>query len=195
MKLNRIERLIVNSPLRRMMQSLEIRWFTKKHLITAGGRILEIGCGRGVGAAYILEKFSPQRLSLLDLDIQMVRKARIYLKNRQETDFCVADAVFLPFENDAFDAVFGFGFLHHVPKWRNSLAEVGRVLKKNGAYFMVEIYPALYQNVIAKRLLVHPESDRFYSPDLMDALKRVNLTLTHAFELKNLGIIGIGIKL
>ena len=54
--------------------------------------------------------------------------------------------------------------------------------------------PTGYQNVIAKRLLLHPESDRFYSPDLMDAFKGVNLALAHAFELKNLGIIGIGIK-
>jgi hypothetical protein len=59
---------------------------------------------------------------------------------------------------------------------------------------MVEFYPGLYQNFITKRLLVHPECNRFNSPELRDAFEDVNLTLTHTFEMKKLGILGIGIK-
>jgi ubiquinone/menaquinone biosynthesis C-methylase UbiE len=196
MKLNWIERLYVNSPLRLAAQYLEVQWFTKRRPIDAGGIILEIGCGRGAGAGFIFEEFKPSRLYLSDLDPEMVKKARAYLdyKKQINTFFCQTDATDLPFGKQRFDAVFGFGFLHHVPQWRSSLAEVVRVLKTGGAYYLVEFYPKLYQNFITKHILVHPEFDRFKSEDLKDAFRQLRLRLAHCFELKNMGIIGIGIK-
>jgi ubiquinone/menaquinone biosynthesis C-methylase UbiE len=196
MKLNWIERFYVNSPLRLAAQHFEVRWFNKRRPIDAGGVLLEIGCGRGAGAGFIAEVFKPSRLYLSDLDPEMVKKARAYLDRKQQinTYFCRMDATDLPFGNQRFDAVFGFGFLHHVPQWRSSLAEVVRVLKTGGAYYLVEFYPKLYQNFITKHILLHPEFDRFKSEDLKDAFRQLHLSLAHCLELKNMGIIGIGIK-
>jgi len=196
MKLNWIERLYVNSPIRLAAQYLEVQWFSSMLPMDPGTSILEIGCGRGAGAKLILEKFKPACLNLMDLDFQMIKKASAYLKagDQQKIHFCTGDATYLPFGKNIFDAVFGFGFLHHVPEWRSSLSEVVRVLKSGGIYYMVEFYPGLYQNLITKRLLVHPEGNRFNSPQLRDAFEDVNLTLTHTFEMKKLGILGIGIK-
>lgn len=196
MRLNWIERLFVNSPIRLFMQSVEVKWLAKKLPLSAGGNILEIGCGRGVGAGLILEKFNPGQLYLTDLDIKMIRKARAYLgdENRSRIHFYHGDATYLPFGNLKFDAVFGFGFLHHVLEWRDSLAEVVRVLKTGGAYYLTEFYPKLYQNVITKRLLVHPEFNRFRCRDLKQAFEELNLELAHAFEIANIGIIGIALK-
>jgi len=196
MKLNWIERLYVNSPIRLAAQYLEVHWFSSMLPIDPGASILEIGCGRGAGARLILEKFKPDHLNLMDLDFQMIKNASAYLKtsDQKKIHFCTGDATDLPFGNKLFDAVFGFGFLHHVLEWRSSLSEVVRVLKKGGVYYMVEFYPGLYQNFITKRLLVHPECNRFNSLELRDAFEDVNLTLTHTFEMKKLGILGIGIK-
>ncbi|CAB1071881.1 hypothetical protein D1AOALGA4SA_1375 [Olavius algarvensis Delta 1 endosymbiont] len=196
MKLNWIERLYVNSPIRLAAQQLEVRWFAKKRPLDAGATILEIGCGRGAGAGIIFREFRPARLYLSDFDIRMVKQARNYLdgKKQTKTHFCLADAANLPFDSQRFDAVFGFGFLHHVPQWRNALAEVVRVLKAGGVYYLVEFYPQLYQNIITKHLLFHPERDRFKSNDLKSAFEMLDLSLAHAKELKNMGIIGIGIK-
>ena len=196
MKLNWIERLYVNSPIRLAAQYLEVQWFASMLPIDPGASILEIGCGRGAGARLILEKFKPDRLNLMDLDFQMTQKAATYLKcgNQQKIHFCTGDATYLPFGHKLFDAVFGFGVLHHVLEWRRSLLEVVRVLKNGGVYYMVEFYPGLYQNFITKRLFVHPECNRFTSPELRDAFEDVNLTLTHTFEMKKMGILGIGIK-
>ena len=126
----------------------------------------------------------------------MVQKARAYLdeENKSNIQFCLSDATYLPFGTQKFDAVFGFGFLHHVPLWRESLAEVARILKPGGAYYLVEFYPQLYQNVITKHLLLHPEIDRFKSPDLKQAFQKLNLELAHTFEIKTMGIIGVGVK-
>ena len=80
------------------------------------------------------------------------------------------------------DAVFGFGVLHHVPNWRGSLAEFSRVLKVGGVYFMEELYPALYQNAITKRILSHPSEDRFLSHDLRQGLEAVGMPVQNAIE-------------
>ncbi|UCF93280.1 MAG: class I SAM-dependent methyltransferase [Desulfobacterales bacterium] len=196
MKLNWVERGLVNNPLRRAGQYLEIQWFKSTLPVNAGAKILEIGCGRGAGAALILEKFQPASLYLLDLDPQMMRKAKAYLSTHAHANisFYVGDAVCLPFKEACLDAVFGFGFLHHVPGWRSGLAEIARVLKTGGVYYLEELYPSLYRNFITKNILVHPESDRFNSHDLREAFARNALTLQHTFELKKMGILGIGVK-
>ena len=93
-----------------------------------------------------------------------------------------------------FDAVFGFGFLHHVPDWRQGLSEIARVLKPGGVYYIEELYPSLYQNVITKRILLHPEHDRFTSDDLRKALDEAHLRLANAFELRKMGILGVATK-
>jgi ubiquinone/menaquinone biosynthesis C-methylase UbiE len=196
MKLNSVERLVVNNPLRRASQYFEIQWFYRKMPLTAGAKILEVGCGRGAGARLINTIFKPKLLFLLDLDLQMIRQARDYLasgKNRN-TSYCTATAPFLPFHKGSFDAIFGFGFLHHVLKWQNGLKEVARVLRPGGIYYMLELYPALYQNFLTGRLLVHPTRNRFNGPELKKELQDVGLFLAHTFEIKHMGILGIGIK-
>jgi len=193
---DRFERWIVNSPLRRIGQHLVMQWFKRTVALNAGAAVLEVGCGSGVGAKLISETYQPHSLYLLDVDFKMIKKVnrRLNGPHGKHLYFCIGDAARLPFRESALDAVFGFGFLHHVPAWRDGLAEVGRVLKHGGVYFMEEYYPGLYQNFITKHILVHPDIDRFNSQDLHQAFQKVGLTLTHTFELKRMGILGVGVK-
>jgi ubiquinone/menaquinone biosynthesis C-methylase UbiE len=196
MKLNWAERLVVNNPLRVLEQRLEMSRLKDMSYLGKGKKILEVGCGRGAGARLILKNFRPSQLYAMDLDIEMVRQARDYLSCGEiETVFLhVGDALFLPFKDESLDAVFGFGVLHHVPDWRGSLAEISRVLKVNGAYFMEELYPALYQNAITKRILLHPTENRFLSHDLMHGLEAERMPIYDAIECKKLGILGVAVK-
>ena len=75
MKLNRMERWVVNNPLRAMEQRLQMGWLKGLATIPDDSRILEVGCGRGAGAHLIAKQFQPAQLHALDLDLQMVRKA------------------------------------------------------------------------------------------------------------------------
>jgi ubiquinone/menaquinone biosynthesis C-methylase UbiE len=196
MKFNQPERWFVSSLIRRIGQHLVMRWFKSTVALTANATILEVGCSHGIGAKLIYETYQPAHLYLLDLDIRMIKKAaqRLNGANENPISFCVGDAAGLPIRDNSLDAVFGFGFLHHVPAWRDGLAEVARVLKRGGVYFMEEYYPSLYQNFITKHILVHPEVDRFNSQDLHQAFENANLSLTHTFELKRMGILGVGVK-
>jgi ubiquinone/menaquinone biosynthesis C-methylase UbiE len=196
MKLNRVERWFVNSPIRRAMQALVVRWFRGIRPLAAGADILEIGCGSGFGARMIAEHFAPRRLFLSDLDPRMVALAAEAVTGDAPAcfGFCVADAEALPFRSRMADAVFGFGFLHHVPDWRSGLREIHRVLKPDGVYYFEEYYPSLYQNVVTRRIAAHPPHDRFRSHDLRQEFETVGFELRQTFELKRFGILGVGVK-
>jgi ubiquinone/menaquinone biosynthesis C-methylase UbiE len=196
MKLNWAERWVVNNPFRVIQQRLEMRWLKKNSHLKPGSFILEVGCGRGAGAGLILSEFRPAVLQAMDLDIEMIRKAKDYLSPEQGRiiSFYVGDVLRLPYKDGGLDAVFAFGVLHHVPDWQAALGEIARVLKTGGIYFLEEIYPALYQNFITKHILLHPRANRFLSQDLKDALHAENLHLEHFSEHPRIGIFGSSIK-
>ena len=196
MKLNWAERWVVNNPTRVFQQHIEIKWLQQMMPLKAGATILEVGCGRGAGAKLIHRAFKPSQLHILDLDIKMIQGAKTYLSGttKDMITMYVGDSIDLPFKSDTLDALFGFGFLHHVPNWRRALSEIARVLKSGGVYYMEELYPSLYQNVITKRILLHPEHDRFTSKDLQVELDAAGLSLINSFELKKMGILGVAVK-
>jgi ubiquinone/menaquinone biosynthesis C-methylase UbiE len=196
MKLNWVERWVVNNPLRVLGQRLEIGRFKKMMPLRPGLVALEIGCGRGAGAGLILEEYGSSWVYAMDLDIRMLKNGKDYLASRKKERISLSagDACYLPVKTGSMDVVFDFGALHHVVDWRSSLAEIARVLKSGGAFFIEEFYPALYQNFITRRILFHPEEDRFSGPELRQTLTLVGFNLKEAVESKWLGILGVAIK-
>ena len=196
MKLNWAERLMVNSPIRVMVQRRLIRWIKGVTRIPPQARVLEIGCGRGAGARLLQEEFHPATLHAFDLDLAMIRLAGRYLQaeHRDKISLYVGDAAMLPYRDATLDVVFGFGVLHHLPDWRQGLKEIARALRPGGIYFLEEFYPQLYQNFLARRLFLHPEHDRFYSHDLHRALTGEGFTLAGCLEQKMLGILAVAVK-
>lgn len=194
MKVNWLERLIVNSPVRVLIQKkIILPWIKRKMELPTEGVFLEIGCGRGAGACLLLREFRPAAIHAMDVDIHMVYQAGRYLTEAQkkQINFYIGDVLHLPHKNAWADAVFGFGVLHHLPDWRRGLAEIARVLKPGGIYFLEEFYPQFYLNFVTRRLLSHPEEDRFYSQDLRQALTNTGLPIQEALEIKQLGILAV----
>ena len=196
MKLNWAERWVVNNPFRIFQQRIETNALYRMIQLKAGARVLEIGCGRGAGAALISEKFRPAIMHAMDLDFEMIKKAQKRFKNHNlmRAGFYVGGVLQLPYKDATFDAVFGFGVLHHVPDWRGGLAEIARVLKKSGCYFFEELYPSLYQNFITRHILLHPAENRFESTHWKNALQEMKLLVQKSVEQKKLGTLGVAIK-
>src|SRR5580692_8107108 len=130
MLLNAVEKALMNNPVRAELQ----RRFEATRLLklggpVAGGRALEVGCGRGVGVEIILDVFGAGSVDAFDLDPDMVARARARHASRgSRVRLWVGDAEQIQAEDATYDAVFDFAIIHHVPAWRNALREVARVL-------------------------------------------------------------------
>ena len=196
MKVNWAERLWVNSPLRFFIQQRETRFFKRLRNLEPGARCLEIGCGHGAGARIILKTFQPSRLDGLDVDPLMIRLA----SRRQpqwtidRLQFLVGDAQRLPYADGSMEAVFNYGIIHHLEDWEQGIREIVRVLKRGGGFYFEEIYPALYANVITRRLLEHPTENRFHGPEYRAALQKEGLRLLPGYNETRFAILGVAVK-
>lgn len=142
MLLNRVEKALMNNPLRAALQ----RHYEAPLLERLGGRLpgkraLEIGCGRGIGTEIILRRFAAAEVHAFDLDPDMVERARRRLAHAApgRVKLWAGDATRIAAPDAAYDAVFDFGIIHHVPDWRAAVSEVRRVLKPGGRFFFEEV--------------------------------------------------------
>ncbi len=149
-----------------------------------GGAALEIGCGRGVGVEVILDRFGAATVDAFDLDLAMVRRARRRLRGRgTRVRLWAGDAAAIAAPDAAYDAVFDFGILHHVPDWRAALAEVARVLKPGGRLYAEEVLARFIRHPVARRLLEHPQADRFDAAQFRAGIEQAGLAPGPMIEL------------
>lgn len=185
MLLNRVEYALMNNPLRPLVQ----RHFEARRLLRVGGRLhggraLEIGCGSGAGAVLILEVFGAVAVDAFDLDPRMVRRARARLaRHGSQARVWVGDAECIAAQDAAYDAVFDFGIIHHVPRWRRALAEVERVLKPGGSFYAEEVFAGFVDHPLTRVFLDHPRHDRFDRHGFREALAEVGFQAGPSEEL------------
>lgn len=140
------------------------------------GKALEIGCGRGVGTELILDMFGAEKVDAFDLDPRMVELARSRLAPRGErVRLWVGDASAIDAPDASYEAVFDFGIIHHIPDWRRTLSEVHRVLKPGGVFYAEEALKSLLAHSLTRKLLKHPEEDRFDIETFQQGLRDVGL--------------------
>ncbi|HUX21969.1 MAG TPA: class I SAM-dependent methyltransferase [Spirochaetia bacterium] len=198
MKTNWPERVWVNGPLRIFFQQNEVKFFRSLHEPEHLQKVLEVGCGNGIGVNLILRAFGPEVVEAIDIDPLMVRKAeRRFAKrahNGTTVKVQVGDAEQLPYGDGSMDAVFNFGIIHHLEDWDRGIREISRVLKPGGVFYFEEIYPDLYANFLLRYLLVHPRENRFRGPEYRAALERAGLHLIEGYHETRYTILGAALK-
>jgi len=194
--LNMIERLYVNSPAHTVSQIRNVNFLRKLHPLPPGARVVEIGCGRGVGMQLIMRAFQPASADAVDIDPKMIKltERRLRALPPGRVNVRLADAHKLPYPDGSIDAVFDFGVLHHLENWRQGLSEVARVLKAGGHFYVEEYFPALYANAIFGRLLAHPTEDRFQAAEFRSALSDEHLKLEQGFAESRFRLLGVAVK-
>ncbi|WP_433267413.1 class I SAM-dependent methyltransferase [Actinosynnema sp. CS-041913] len=96
----------------------------------AGQRVLEVGCGQGVGARLVLRR-EPELLRGIDLISEQVDRARAV--NRDErVEFVLGSASDIPFADDSFDRLLSVEAAQHFEDLAGFARESARVLAPGG---------------------------------------------------------------
>lgn len=178
MKLNAIETLLINNPVRDAMLDASVRWLYRTAGQPALAHVLEVGCGQGAGARAIVAQVQPRRFDGFDLDEKQVARAepqRQQLAQILPVRLWVGDAEHIDAPDAAYDAVFEFTIFHHIPDWRRAIAEVHRVLRPGGLFLFEELSRELFYDTpllgrALRRFTVHPWDTMFTFAEFQTAL-------------------------
>ena len=113
---------------------IQLYHVTATQVDLSGKRVLEVSCGAGGGASYIVRNLGPASYTGLDLNPASIEKCRERHK-LPGLDFVQGDAENLPFPDQSFDAVINVEASHQYPHFPRFLEEVARVLRPGG-YFL-----------------------------------------------------------
>ena len=144
-----------------------------------GLRVLEVGCGRGVGVEILLDRLGAGHVTAFDLDPAMVAlvRRRVARYGPDRVTLLVASATSIPAPDASFEAVFDVGIIHHVPDWRAAVGEVGRVLRPGGRFFFEEVTSHALGRWSYRTFLDHPSRDRFSAAQFVAELDRHGITV------------------
>lgn len=149
-----------------------------------GKKVLEIGCGQGVGTGLIKKYFKPSAIHAIDLDPKMIQRAKKKIQDKHIT-FEVGDASNLRFEDASFDAIFDFGIIHHIPNWREALKELNRLLKPEGQLILEDLSIDSFETRIGKILrlfLDHPYKQMFKRKDFYKELEALGFRVERQYS-------------
>ena len=105
-----------------------------------GKRVLEVSCGHGGGASYLVRTLGPASYTGLDLN----RAGIDFCRKRHQLpglDFVCGNAENLPFADQSFDAVINIEAASYYPRFPRFLAEVARVLRPGGHFLYADLRP------------------------------------------------------
>jgi SAM-dependent methyltransferase len=105
-----------------------------------GKQVLEVSCGRGGGASYLVRTLRPASYTGLDLN----RNGIAFCQERHDLpglDFVQGTAEDLPFDDESFDAVLNVEASHLYLQFPRFLAEVVRVLRPGGHFLYTDVRP------------------------------------------------------
>jgi ubiquinone/menaquinone biosynthesis C-methylase UbiE len=122
-----------------------------EELLSLDGKdILELGCGRAEITRAIASEGEDRRITALEVD-KIQHRHHLTIDDLPNVHFVLAGAEAIPAPDAAFDVVFMFKSLHHVPLelMDRALAEIRRVLKPGGhAYISEPVFAGEFNEIL-----------------------------------------------
>jgi len=131
MKMSRFEKVFVNRSGHSRRVAVRVAERLARLDVRRGQRYLDVGCGNGAAAIEAAQSFG-LIVTGVDIDGEQVRAAEKAATGIDGVTFRQADAAHLPFPDGSFDFVATNKTTHHIPDWREALAEMMRVVKPGG---------------------------------------------------------------
>jgi ubiquinone/menaquinone biosynthesis C-methylase UbiE len=163
--------------------SIQLYHRTATQVDLAGKKVLEVSCGHGGGASYLVRTQHPASYTGLDLNPDGIAfcKKRHHLAG---LDFVEGNALDLPFPDGSFDVVLNVEASHLYPDVPRFLAEAARVLAPGGHFLYADFrrrrefaewdaqlanapLRLVSKDVINKQVLRGMEKDRPHKRDLI----------------------------
>lgn len=138
-----------------------------------GKDVLEVGCGRGGGSSFISRCMGPRSVCGVDISPQAVRFCR-RMHPHAKLSFRVGDSENLPFADGSFDAVVNVESSHCYPSMDRFLAEVKRVLRPGGKFFLADLrdddqLDSFHESLASSGMMI--ESLKDISPNVIEAMR------------------------
>ena len=197
MKMNTLEKLAMNNPVRLLIQ----RHYELPLLEKLGGRldgmnVLEVGCGRGVGTELLIERLGAAKVHAIDLDESMLKHAHKRLSKYDSTRLKLetGDVTAIDAPDQTYDAVVNFAAIHHVPNWQAAIAEISRVLAPGGLFFFQEVTAQWILRWPYRVLFEHPMENRFSSEEFIAEVENQGIKVSDNWEKRGGGdfVFGVG---
>lgn len=113
--------------------------------IVGTDRLLEIGCGRGRGAALAFQEFHPAAVHGIDLVAMQIDRARmdnadIIARAKGRLEYRQGSAAAIPYQASHFDKVFSLEAMVHFPDLEKFTAEVVRVTRRPARVTIASVF-------------------------------------------------------
>jgi SAM-dependent methyltransferase len=156
------------------LELLRTREIVRRHLPPAPSRVLDVGGGTGVHAAWLAS--DGYDVHLIDRVPRHVDQARRLALGRGRVTAAVGDARDLPAARANFDAVLLFGPLYHLTERADrgrALREAARVVRPGGVVFVAAVsrFASLFDG-LAREFLFDPEFRPIVERDLREGQHR-----------------------
>jgi ubiquinone/menaquinone biosynthesis C-methylase UbiE len=128
---------LLNTPLRKLI--LSPTKFADSLNLNKNDFVLEIGSGPGYLSPEVAKRVESGSLFLLDIQIEMLRKAKNRLKTFSNVLFVQGNANILPFQYEKFDTVYLVTVLGEVKNIEKCLQSIHYILRTGGKLFITEM--------------------------------------------------------
>ena len=149
-----------------------------------GKQVLEIGCGNGNQAKYMLQKYAPASITAIDLSEANIKIAKSEAKrlNVKNIQFEVGDAqALVNIKDQSVDLVINIESAFHYPDKSAFLNEISRVLKPGGYFLIADILATPgngnpLKKIWNRKMNFHHWSQPSYEAGLSDARLQIEST-------------------